>query len=230
VKRAARLVQATALSLLVPCTGAAIPRTYLAVGAGADVLLTDLSGDVVDERVLGQLELGIGTQIAGSLALEATFGVLEAQQQDPPVLPLDVDELALSESARTFRVEANPIMLRLRYARGGVRKGYLKPELHAGVGLVSVTRWLRQVPGLEPPSTNELFTALEAGASALLVLGTNFTMSCGARYTLMERNDIVDATDHLDGLSVLLGFRIFLNSPADEADSAAGPAAGNDAP
>jgi len=213
----ARLALLALCCAALPGAAAAMPRSYLACAGGADVLLADVSGDVIDQRLIGQFELGIGTHLGDRLLLEATFGVLGAQQQQGTILPiLDPEELLLPESKLAYRLEANPLMLRLRYARGGMRTGYLKPEFEAGVGMYSVTRWLRSVPSVPSGSTNELLAAFEVGVSGLLILDKNWMAIFGPRYTLTQRSDLVDDTDSLDGISILFGLRFFLNSPRDE--------------
>ncbi|MFQ5599963.1 MAG: hypothetical protein ACE5G2_05350 [Candidatus Krumholzibacteriia bacterium] len=210
-------VAPVALLVALTCGRAeALPRSYLNVGGGVDVLTTNLDGDVVDERVIGQIEIGIGTHLADHLLLEATFGRLGSQQQANPLVIVDPSELFLPESELAYRVEVNPIMLRLRYAHSGLRSGYVKPEFHAGVGLYSVTRWMRPVLGLEPDTTNLLLPAFEVGTSALFVFDKNWMAYFGPRYTFMQRRDLVDETEHFDGLTLLLGFRFFLNSPREE--------------
>ena len=54
------------------------------------------------------------------------------------------------------------------------------------------------------------------GASMLMIMGRNFAGSLGARYTVMQRRGISQSTEHLDGFSVILSFRFFLNSPREE--------------
>jgi len=209
------LLSATLALVLLPALAAAMPRTYLAVTGGATVLTGDVSGDVVDSRTIGQLELGIGSHLNDNLLLEGSFGVYGTQEV--PYEPiLDPAELLLPESVRTYRIEANPLMMRLRYTRSGMRKGYLKPELQCGLGFLAVTRWVRNIAGIQPNTASDLLLAGEAGISALLILGKNWMLQLGARYTLTQRHELVDDLDHLDSVAVLLGFRFFLNSPRDE--------------
>ncbi len=193
----------------------AMPRTYLEFAGGAFVLTGQTGGDVVDSRTVGVVELGIGSHLTDNLLLEGTFGV--QGERVGPIEPIyRLEDLLLPESARTYRIEANPIMLRLRYARGGMRTGYWKPEFNVGLGFVSVTRWLQPVPGLAQASVNDLLLAGELGVSVLLILGKNWMAHIGPRYMVTQREDLVDSTHHLDGISVLLGFRFFLNSPRDD--------------
>ena len=220
----ARLVLVAALCALWPSAATAMPRSYLAVAGGADVLLGNVEGDVIDQRLVGQFELGIGTHLGDRLLLEATFGILDPQQQEGRLLPHLPAEGDLPDHVLAYRIEVNPMMLRLRYARSGMRKGYLKPEFQIGLGLFSVTRWLRPAPAVEPPSTNQLLPALEIGACMLLVLDKNWMAVFGPRYTLTKRSDLVDDTRSLDGVAILFGLRFFLNSPRDPAGAA--PAAG----
>ena len=204
------------VSCCAPGLAAAAPRTYLNLNGGVDVLTGSVGGRVVSDRVIGQVELGIGTHLSDNWLFEGTFGVLGTQQQAPLVAPLSVDEFELPEHLRVFRVDVNPIMLRVRWAPSGMRTGYLKSELSFGAGMYSVSRWLRPIPGIEPEVTSDLLAAVEAGASALLVFGKNWMGYLGPRYTFTQRTNLVDGTNHLDGVSVLLGFRFFLNSPRDE--------------
>ena len=196
----------------------AAPRSFLTIAGGAQVFTAETGGDVFDQRTVGQFELGIGTQIGDDFLLEGSFG-LYGNQEGPFIPIFDLDHLLLPESQRTFRLEVNPIMLRLRYARSGMRAGYLKPELHAGIGIYSVTRWLQPIPGVEPDTARDLLLAGEAGLSALFILGKNFMATVGSRFSLTQRRDLVDQVNHLDGFGFLLGFRFFLNSPRDEAGS-----------
>lgn len=197
----------------------ALPRTYLEFSGGAFVLTGQTSGDVVDSRTVGLVEIGIGSHLTDNLLLEGTFGV--HGERSGEIVPLfRAEDLLLPVSARTWRIEANPIMLRLRYARSGMRTGYLKPELQVGFGFVSVTRWLQPVPGFVPESRSDLLLAGEVGISALFILGKNWMAHLGPRYTMTQREDLVDSTHHLDGISVLLGFRFFLNSPRDDPEGA----------
>ncbi len=198
---------------------AALPRTYLEFSGGAFVLTGETSGDVVDTRTVGLVELGVGSHLTDNLLLEGTFGV--HGERTGPIVPIfDIEDLLLPESARTWRLEANPIMLRLRYARSGMRTGYLKPEFHLGLGFISVTRWLQPVPGFAMASVNDLLLAGEVGVSFLFILGKNWMAHVGPRYTMTQREELVDSTHHLDGVSVLLGFRFFLNSPRDDPNGA----------
>ena len=194
----------------------AAPRTYLSVNGGVDVLTTNISGDVVDNRVVGRIEMGIGTHLSDAHLLEFTFGILGKQRQSGRILPITFDEIGLPDHLRAFRLDANPIMLRLRWAASGMRSGYIKPELSVGAGLYSVSRWLRPVPSVEPEVTSDLLPAFELGVAALFIFGENWMGYLGPRYTFTQRTDLVDETDHLDGMSVMLGFRFFLNSPRDE--------------
>ncbi len=210
------LFPACLAGLLLASGVAAAPRTYLSVNGGVDVLNTNLNGDVVDNRVIGQIEMGIGSHLNDDFLLEGTFGFLGSQRQSGRVLPISIDEIDLPVHLRAYRLDVNPIMLRLRWAGSGMRKGYVKPELSVGAGLYSVSRWLRPLPFIEPEVTSDLLGAFEVGASALFIFGPNWMGYLGPRYTFTQRTDLVDDTDHLDGLSLLIGFRFFLNSPRDE--------------
>src|SRR5262245_37611903 len=180
--RGTRAPFATLALVLLPAVAAAVPRTYLAVTGGATVLTGDVSGDVVDSRTIGQVEFGIGTHLSDNLLIEGSFGVYGSQEV-PYVPILTLEELLLPVPVRVYRIEVNPLMLRLRYARSGMRKGYLKPELQCGLGFLSVTRGIRN-PAIVPPDTaNDLLLAGEAGISALLILGKNWMLQLGARYT-----------------------------------------------
>ena len=218
--RVLRLFLGTILysAAVVPRVGA-LPRTYLEFSGGAYVLTGETSGDVVDTPTVGLVEVGIGTHLTDNLLLEGTFGV--HGDRTGPIVPINrFEDLLLPESARTWRLEANPIMLRLRYARSGMRTGYLKPEFHLGFGFISVTRWLQPFPTVPIASVNDLLLAGEVGISALFIMGKNWMAHAGPRYTVTQREDLVDSTHDLDGISVLLGFRFFLNSPRDDPEGA----------
>jgi len=206
------------VALLLPASGEAVAplRTYLTVNGGAHVLNTNLDGDVVRDRATGLVELGIGHEFGPRMAIEATYGWMGEYQQPPPIRPLLADEPYASDAERAFRVTVNPAILRLRYARDGMRTGYFKPEFAAGLGFYQVTRLLRNLVSVPPEQTSQLLPAVELGIAALFVFDKNFMGYAGTRYALMQRRDIVDSTRHFDGLSVLLGFRVFLPSPRDE--------------
>jgi hypothetical protein len=208
----------TLLILLAGWSGPArsLPRTYLALSGGANVLNTDLNGSVVKERVVGHFEIGVGSHITDRTLLELSFAVMGSQEDPDATAIYDVHELLLPDTEKAYRVEVNPLMMRLRHSRSGMRQGYIKPEFSLGLGVYSVTRWLRNIYGVPPVPTSQLLPAVEAGASMLMILGDNFAGTLGARYTIMQRRGISQGTEHFDGFSVLLGFRFFLNSPADE--------------
>lgn len=203
------------LACCLPLSATALPRTYLALAGGPTVLLGDVGGDVVDSRTLGQFEVAIGSHLNDDLLLEGSFGVYGSQTG--PIIPIfELEDLLLPESERTFRIEVNPILFRLRYAPGGMRTGYLKPEMQLGLGCLSVNRWLQPVPGLPPETVSDLLPCVDAGLSALLILGKNWMATLGARLTLTTNEDLVDDLDDLNSIAIVLGFRFFLNSPRDE--------------
>lgn len=205
----------TLCSLVVTPVGA-LPRTYLQVSGGANVLNTNLSGTVVKERVVGHFELGIGGHLTDNTLLEVSFAVMGKQEDLDARQIFDPQESLLPDTEKAYRVEINPLMMRVRHTRSGMRQGYLKPELSLGVGVYSVTRWIRSFAGIPPASTSQLLPAAELGASMLMIMGSNFMGSLGARYSVMQRRGISQGTEHFDGLSIILGFRFFLNSPRDE--------------
>jgi hypothetical protein len=208
------------LGLVLACCGPAhaMPRTYLTVSGGADVLAETSAGEVMDERTVGQLDIGIGTQLGDDMLLEVSFGRLGTFEDPDPTLITDPTDplLQAPDHAKTYRMEVNPLMLRLRYAHGGVRTGYIKPELSAGLGIYSVTRSLLPLIGIPPATENDLLPAVELGIAGLMVMQKNWMGFLAARYTLTKRLQLVEDVDNLDGLSILLGFRFFLNSPRDE--------------
>jgi hypothetical protein len=208
----------TVASLWALAAGSAwsLPRTYLQVTGGANVLNTNLSGNVVNERVVGHFELGVGGHLTDKTLLELSFAVMGRQENIEAKPIYEIEELRLPDTERAYKVSVNPVMFRVRHARSGMRSGYVKPELSLGVGVYSVTRWLRNFYGIPPAPTSQLLPALEMGASMMMILGDNFAGSLGARYTVMQRRGISQGTEHFDGFSLLLGFRFFLNSPADE--------------
>ena len=214
--RATRIVAVATLGILCANSALSLPRTYLQVGGGANVLNTDLSGRVVKERVVGHFEIGVGGHLNDKTLLELSFATM-GKQEDVEAAPIyDLEELRLPDRERVYKVEVNPVMFRVRHARGGMRSGYVKPEFSLGGGVYSVTRWLRSFAGVPPAPTSQLLPAFELGASMMMILGENFSGSLGARYTIMQRRGISQGTEHFDGFSLLLSFRFFLNSPADE--------------
>jgi hypothetical protein len=57
--------------------------------------------------------------------------------------------------------------------------------------------------------------SVELGVAGLLVFSKNFMGNFGLRYTFTERRGIVDNLDNVDGVALLIGFRVFLPSPRD---------------
>jgi hypothetical protein len=193
-------------------------RSYLAISGGVGGLTGDVGGDVVRERATGRVEIGVGYQIAKTALLEFTYGWSGTWQPDELVGPLPFNEAYPPDTERAFQVGTNPIMLRLRWARSGVRTEYIKPELSLGLGWVQVSRLLRNYPGIPPIDTSQMLAAAEIGVSALFVWTTNFTTSAGLRYTITERRGVVDDVGDLDSVALVLAFRAFLPSPRDEAE------------
>jgi hypothetical protein len=214
VHRAAIVALTLALASA-PSEARKLPRNYLAFAGGGKVLTADVSGDVIDTRATGHVEIGVGMQISKPLLVEFTYGWEGTFRQDPPILALSPVELPPSDAERAFQVGLNPILFRLRYAPGGMRTGYLKPEWSLAAGWVQVTRLLRNYPGFDFEQTSQMLAAAELGGSALVVFSKNFMGTVGARYTITERRGVVDATHNLDGLTLLIGFRTFLLSPRD---------------
>jgi hypothetical protein len=204
------------LALLVAAPAAARPltRSYLAFAGGADVIFAHTGGDVIDSPGKGMGELGVGYQLSKSWLLEGTYGFMGRWEQEAYV-PIfeptpDVD--------RVFRVTLNPMFLRARWAHGGARIGYFKPELSAGLGFVQVSRLLRNPPPFPPAETSQLVWSAELGASALMIFSQTFMGWLGVRGRFTEREGIANDVGHLDGVSILIGFRAFLPSPRDVAE------------
>jgi hypothetical protein len=204
------------LAILVAAPSAARPlaRSYLAFAGGADILFADAGGDVIDSRGKGMGELGVGFQVSNSWLIEGTYGFTGRWEQEryfPIFEPTpDVD--------RVFRVVCNPMFLRARWAHGGIRTGYFKPELSAAVGFVQVTRLLRNPPPFGPAETSQLLWSAELGASALMMFTPSFMGYLGVRGRFTEREGVANDVGHLDSVSILLGFRVFLHSPRDVAE------------
>ncbi len=191
-------------------------RSYLTLSGGVDRFTGDVRSDVVQSRNTGTVQLGIGYQLADAFLLEFSYGWLGRFDQDPPIDALITPEdFRLTPSQRAFRVTVNDLMARVRWAHGGHRTGYFKPEASLGVGAYQVTRLLRNPSFVPPEDTSQLLAAVEFGTAALFVFSQNFIGIVGGRYTVMEREAIVDSVDHFDGFALTLGFRIFLPSPAD---------------
>jgi hypothetical protein len=194
-------------------------RSYLTFEGGFDVLMTDLSGDVVQNRAAGLVDIGVGYQFGSRFVVEGTYGWLGRYRQANPIGWVPPGELYPPDEARAFQVTVNPLLVRLRYARSGLRTGYLKPEWSLGLGFYQVTSFLRNYLAVPPEESSQLLPAAELGVAALFVFGPNFTMQGEGRYTLMQRRAIVDDTRHFDGLTIALGFRVFLPSPRDEGEN-----------
>jgi hypothetical protein len=86
----------------------------------------------------------------------------------------------------------------------------------AGLGIYSTTRSLIPLLGIPPATENDLLPAVELGIAALMMMQKNWMGFLEARYTFTKRLQLVEDVDNLDGLSILLGFRFFLNSPREE--------------
>ena len=189
-------------------------RSYLTFNGGFDVLTANVSGDVVRNRFVGLVELGVGYQLSDRMVLDVTYGWL-GKYEVPYRALLIPDELDLSDGQRTFRVSVNPLMFRLHYAHSGQRTEYAKPELTFGLGFFQVTRFLRNVAFIPPEERSQLLPAAEVGLTVLFVFTRNFCGYAGGRFDATSRASIADDTRHLDGFSTLIGFRIFLPSPRD---------------
>jgi hypothetical protein len=191
-------------------------RSYLTLSGGFGRFTGDVRSDVVQSRNTGTVQIGIGYQIADPWLVELSYGWLGRFEQDPPINALDfATESRLTESEKAYRVTLNDLMLRTRWAPSGHRTEYFKPEASLGVGAYQVSRQLRNYPGIPPEDTSQLLAAVELGAAALFVFSSNFTGIVGGRFTIMEREAIVDSVDYFDGFALTLGFRAFLPSPAD---------------
>lgn len=197
-----------------PASARVSSRSYLALALGPNGLTGDVSGDVVDSRFTGWVEIGVGYEVSRTTLLEFTYGWNGTFTQDGFYYPLTPGELP-SDAERAFKVGFNPMFLRCRIAPGGHRTEYLKPELSLGIGFVQVSRLLRNAPSVPPEDTSQMLLAGEFGLSGLVVFSKNFMGTFGARYVLTERRDIVDDLNHADSIAFLLGFRIFLPSPRD---------------
>jgi hypothetical protein len=193
-----------------------LSRSYLAITGGVGGLIADVGGDIVQGRTSGRFELGIGYQLGKTTLLEFTYGWMGTWQPDDLIGPLMPDEGFPADTERAFRVGANPLMLRMRWARSGVRTEYLKPELSVGLGWVHVSRLLRNPPGIPPEETSQMIAACELGASALFVFTRDFSTSVGLRYTITERRGVVEEIGALDSVAFILAFRTFLPSPRDQ--------------
>ena len=198
-----------------------ILRSYLTFEGGFDVLMTDLSGDVVQDRAAGLVDLGVEYQLGNRWVVEGTYGWLGRYRQAPPIGYVPPQTRYPPDEARAFQVTVNPLLVRLRYARSGVRTGYLKPEWSLGLGFYQVTRFLRNYFAVPPEESSQLLPAAELGVAALFVFGPNFSMQAGGRYAFTQRRAIVDDTRHFDGLTIALGFRMFLPSPRDDGENPA---------
>jgi len=193
-------------------------KSYLLVTGGAGGLTGNLTGDVVDSRASPRLDLGVGFELNPKFLIEFSYGWSGTWTLNGPYVPLLPGEELLPETARAYEVGTNTIFSRLRYAHSGVRTGYLKPELSAGIGFVQVTRYLRNPPTVPPEETSQMLFSVELGGSALFVFSKNFLGSIGLRYTITERREIVTDLDHLDSIALVLSFRGFLPSPRDLAE------------
>lgn len=211
------LVLVAAAAATAPASARRPAESYLAFAGGVDLLTGDVGGDVIARRSNGNLELAVGHQFGDRLLVEFSYGILGRREQEPPIGVLALGELPPAYQ-RAYRVQANPMFLRARYAHSGQRTEYLKPELSLALGFVQVSRLLRNVPFIPPEGTSQLLPSLEVGAAALFVFSKTFMMTAGVRYRLTEREPIVDATDHLDGFVIGLGLRSFLPSPRDVAE------------
>ena len=217
MRRAAIVILALVLAGATPAQARKLPRSCLVMAGGAKVYTADVSGDVMNARAAGHIEIGVGVQLADPLMLEFTYGWDGTYIQDPPILALPIAPPP-ADTERAFQVGLNALLFRLRYAKSGLRTEYIKPEFSVAAGWMQVTRLLRNYPAYPYVESSQLLAAGEVGAAALVVFSKNFMGTVGARYTLTERRGVVDATGHLDGFSFLIGFRTFLPSPADVAE------------
>jgi hypothetical protein len=202
----------------VPCQASKTPKSCLTMAGGAKIFTGNVSGDVMDSRSTGHVEIGIGVQLAAPWMVEFAYGWEGTFVQDPPIWSLPFGQMPPADTERAYQVGLNPLMMRLRYAPSGLRTGYLKPEFSVGAGWVLVTRLLTNYPTYPAEESSQMVAAGEVGAAGLVVFSKNFMGTVGARFTVTERRGIVDDTDHLDGFSFLIGFRTFLPSPRDAAE------------
>jgi hypothetical protein len=198
----------------VPSHAKVTSRSYLAFALGPNFLTGDVGGDVITSRATSWVEIGVGYQLSRTALIEFTYGWNGTFTQEGSYYPLTPGTLP-PDTERAFKVAFNPMLLRMRYAPGGVRTEYLKPELSAGIGFMQVSRLLRNAPSVPPEDTSQLLVAGEIGLAGLVVFSKNFMGTFGVRYTFTERRGIVDDLDHASGAAMLLGFRIFLPSPRD---------------
>src|SRR5262245_26573920 len=103
-----------ALSLAAPAGARPWSRSYLAFGGGADILLADVGGDVMDSRSEGMGELGVGYQISKRWLIEGTYGFSGRWEQDR-YQPIGFDERP-ADKDRVFRVVLNQLYIRGRWA------------------------------------------------------------------------------------------------------------------
>jgi len=197
-----------------PCQARITSRSYICFNGGPNYLLGDTSGDVIDSPLTGIIELGVGYELSKKALLEFTYGWGGTFQQEGSYYPLNPGELP-SDTERAFKVALNPLFLRLHYVPGGARTEYFKPEFGVGLGFIQVSRLLRNIASVPPQDTSQLLASVELGVAGLLVFSKNFMGNFGLRYTFTERRGIVDNLDNVDGVALLIGFRVFLPSPRD---------------
>jgi hypothetical protein len=214
-----RAVPTILLALLSAAPAGARPhtRSYLAFDVGADFLTADTSGPVMEGSAEGMGDIGVGYQLSDCWLIEATYGFM-GRWQLPRYFALDPTVEPPPDSKRVYRVTINPLFVRTHWARGGARTEYFKPQLSAGVGFVQVTRLLRNHPAVPPFDASQLLVSAEVGVAGLFVFSKTLMGWVGGRYRMTERRDIADDTRHMDGVSVLFGFRAFLPSPRDAAE------------
>ena len=194
------------------------PKFYFGFTGGVGILTADVSGDVVDTRANGVIEIGVGYEVSKNWLMEFTYGFVGRYREDRLYLPLDPDSLPPPDARRAYQVQVNPLFLRAFWTHSGIREEYAKPQLSIGVGFEQVSRLLRNYPGIPPEDTSQLLPAIEIGLASLFVFSRNFSGFLGARYTITERSDIVDKTRHLDTVGLVFGIRAFLPSPRDAAE------------
>jgi hypothetical protein len=192
-------------------------RSCIAVAAGVLGLTGEVGGEPITERWSGRLDLGVGYQVSPRTMLEFTYG-WNGTWRSEAYFALGPGEENLSEAERAVDVGTNSLMVRGHFAAGGLREGYIKPELTAALGAYHVSRLLRNVPGVPPAETSDLLLAAEIGAAMLVVFSHDFIASAGLRYALTERASIADDLEHLDNVSLVFSFRVFLPSPRDVHD------------
>src|SRR5262245_15445299 len=160
---------ALALLLIVPPAEAKTRKGFLTVTGGGGGLVGSVGGEVLRSRFLPRFDLGLGYQVSSSFTLEATYGWSGTWEPQGPVTPLPLFERPPADTQRAYWVGTNPLLLRCKWAWGGARTEYLKPELSLAAGWMQVTRLLRNPAFVAPQETSQMLATVELGGGALLV-------------------------------------------------------------